>query len=220
MSREDAPPSRPKPGPDQRFFDLWSRFYDVSWVQRMTYRPVHDAVMPVLHGAAPGRVLDVGCGTGLLTSRIQREFPRSEVIGCDFSPGMLERARRRDHRVRWVRGDALCLPFRDQGFEALVSTEAFHWFPDQQAALAEFFRVLAPGGRLLLALASPAFGVLSEATRLGSRLIGEPLYWPTRGRLLASLRAAGFELEAQRRVLRLPAPIAFPTFLTVAGRLR
>lgn len=220
MRREQAPPRRSRAGPHRRFFDVWSRFYDVPWVQRMTYRPLHDAVLRMLARTTPRCVLDIGCGTGLLTSRMQGEFPGSRVVGCDFSPGMLERARRRDGRVRWVRADALGLPFRDQSFDAVVSTEAFHWFPDQHAALDEFFRLLAPGGQLLLALASPALGLLSEATHIGSRLVGEPLYWPTRRRLRASLRQAGFELAEQRRILRLPAPIAFPTFLTIAERPR
>lgn len=213
-----ATKSPSNPGPGHRFFDVWSRFYDVPWVQRTTYRPVHDAVVPALKARRPGRVLDVGCGTGLLTSRIRLELPRSTVVGCDFSPGMLERARRRNRRVRWVQANALELPFDDFAFDAVVSTEAFHWFPDQSAALAEFFRVLAPGGHLLVALASARLGVLSEVTRVGSRLLGEPLYWPTRRRLRASFEKAGFALEEQQRVFRLPAPITFPTYLSIATR--
>jgi hypothetical protein len=45
----------------------------------------------------------------------------------------------------------------------------------------------------------------------------QPLYWPARERLGASLRAAGFELPEQRRILRLPPPLVLPTFLTVAA---
>ncbi len=206
------------PGPGHRFFDVWSRFYDVPWVQRTTYRPVHDAVVPALKARRPDRVLDVGCGTGLLTTRIRHELPRSRVVGCDFSAGMLERARRHSRRVRWVQANALGLPFGDGSFDALVSTESFHWFPDQAAALAEFFRVLAPGGHLLVALASARVGWLSEVTRVGSRWMGEPLYWPTRRRLCAILERAGFALEEQQRIFRLPAPVAFPTYLSIAAR--
>ncbi len=213
-----TPTSKPGPGPGHRLFDVWSRFYDVPWVQRATYRPVHDAVLPALKDRRPARVLDVGCGTGLLTSRMRSELPRSQVVGCDFSAGMLERARRHSRRVRWVQGNALQLPFGDESFEALVSTEAFHWFPDQSAALAEFFRVLVPGGHLLVALANARVGLLSEVTRVGSRLLGGPLYWPTRRRLSAAFEKAGFRLEVQQRILRLPAPIAFPTYLTIAAR--
>ena len=58
----------------------------------------------------------------------------------------------------------------------------------------------------------------SRATRLGSRLLGEPLFWPTRARLRRQLDATGFRVDAQRSVLRLPAPLVLPCVLTVATR--
>jgi ubiquinone/menaquinone biosynthesis C-methylase UbiE len=204
-------------GPDPRFFDLWSRFYDVPWVQRLTYRPVHDAVLGELRARRPARILDVGCGTGLLAARLGRDLPRSVVVGCDFSRGMLRRAARH-RRLRCVQGDALRLPLRDGSFDAVVCTEAFHWFPDPDAALAEFRRVLERRGRLLLALVNPPFALLGAAARAGSRLLGEPLRWPTRAQLRARVEGAGFRVETQTRVLRLVAPLAFPTFLTAAIR--
>jgi ubiquinone/menaquinone biosynthesis C-methylase UbiE len=60
-------------------------------VQRLTYRPEHDAVLRGLRRAAHRRVLDVGCGTGLLAAQIRNELPGAEVVGCDFSCGMLAR---------------------------------------------------------------------------------------------------------------------------------
>lgn len=208
---------RPR-GPDRRFFDLWSRFYDLGLVQRLTYRPVHDAVVRALRESPPLRVLDVGCGTGLLASRIGRELTRVRIVGCDFSRGMLREAREHHPETSWVQGDALRLPLRSGSFDAVVSTEAFHWFPDPDAALAEFFRVLRPGGRLLVALVNPPFELMSRAALLGSTLLGEPLRWPTRRAMRERARAAGFRVEAQRRILRLPAGVTFPPVLTVAVR--
>src|SRR4029453_6590009 len=143
------------PGAKRWFFDAWSRLYDLPVVQWLTYRPVHDAVLHVLREDQPRTGLDRGCGTGLLSQRIRRELPRICVVGCDFSFGMLRGALDHGRGSAWVQGDALRLPFRDARFDALVCTEAFHWFPDQPAALAECFRVLAPGGRLLVALVNP-----------------------------------------------------------------
>jgi len=205
-------------GADPWFFDLWSRFYDAPLVQRLTYRPVHDAVLRELRGGSRDRVLDVGCGTGLLTSRIRRELEPENVVGCDFSEGMLRQAAHGEPGLSWVRGDALRLPFRDGSFDALVSTEAFHWFPDPDAALRDFFRVLGPKGRLLLALINPPTEWLSRATGVGPRLFGQPLTWPTRARLSRRLEAAGFQVEAQRAVFRLPAPVVLPCVLTSAIR--
>ena len=205
-------------GPDRGLFDLWSRVYDAPLVQRLTYRPEHDAVLRGLRRAQARRVLDVGCGTGLLATRIHRELPRAEVVGCDFSPGMLQKAREKGTQVGWVRGDALGLPFAEASFDAVVSTEAFHWFPDQRAALVEFFRVLGPKGRLLVSLVNPPVEALSRLTRIGSRLMGEPFFWPTRECMHGQVEAAGFRVESQRRVFRLPAGLILPSVLTTAVR--
>lgn len=203
------------PGAPRWFFDVWSLVYDLPLVQRATYWPVHDAVVAALRGGTCGRVLDVGCGTGQLSSRIRRELPRSRVVGCDFSSGMLRRAAERGGAV-WVQGDAARLPFARGSFDAVVSTEAFHWFPDQHAALVEFQRVLAPGGRLLLALVNPPSQLVSEAAHLGSRLFGEPFYWPTMRQMRDRVEAAGFRVERQDRVFRLPGGLLLPPVLTVA----
>jgi len=205
--------------PDRWLFDFWSRIYDAPWVQRLTYRPEHDAVLRRLSQGSPRRVLDLGCGTGQLASRIRDALPRCEVVGCDFSRGMLSRAAARGLSVRWVQGDALRLPLRDASFDAAVSTEAFHWFPDPSAALGELHRVLATDGWLLVALVNPPFEVLSQVAAKTSTWIGEPFDWPTRERMRARVGAAGFRVEAQHRILRWPAPFLFPAVLTVARRV-
>jgi len=189
-----------RPGPDRWLFDLWSTFYDAPLVQWLTYRPEHEAVLGALRRTPHRRVLDVGCGTGRLSARIGHELPGATVVGCDFSRGMLEHAARRTRGAGWVQGNALRLPFRDASFDAVVSTEAFHWFPDQAAALAEFFRVLEPKGRLLVSLINPPAELLSRLARSGSRWLGEPMFWPTRSRMRRQVEGAGFRVAAQQRV--------------------
>jgi ubiquinone/menaquinone biosynthesis C-methylase UbiE len=205
-------------GPHAKFFDLWSRFYDASLVQRLTYRPPQEAVLAELRRAGSRGVLDVGCGTGLLTARIREERHPRRIVGCDFSRGMLGEATRRDPSLAWLQGNAQQLPFADGCFDAVVSTEAFHWFPDPERALDEFFRVLVPTGRLMIAFVNPPAEWLSAAARLASRLAGEPARWPTRARLRGQLQAAGFQVESQRAVFRLPAPLLLPCVLSVAIR--
>jgi len=120
--------------------------------------------------------------------------------------------------VRWVRGDAGRLPFDDRSFDAIVSTEAFHWFPDQGAALREFFRVLKPGGRLLLALVNTPSPTVSNAVHAASRLLGEPFYWPSIDQMRHRVESAGFRVAAQRRLRRIGGVMLFTPVLTEALR--
>ena len=216
------PAARETHGPPRGFFDVWARVYDHPLLQWATYRPVHDAVLRALHRRAPHAVLDLGCGTGQLLRRIADEVPAPRrLIGCDFSAGMLAHAAERLQHTSappaLVRGDALRLPFRDGAFDAVVSTEAFHWFPDQAAALAELARVLVPGGTLLLGFVNPPFALVGNLARLGSRLFGAPLHWPTPGALRHTLETTGFTVIAQRRIFRVPGFLLPPT-LTEARR--
>ena len=210
--------STPAGGPDRWLFDLWSRFYDIPAVQRAAYWPVHDAVLAALADRPVRRLLDLGCGTGQLADRLQGELRGTRVVGCDFSVGMLAQAARRGRRVRWVRGDAQRLPFANGSFDAVTTTEAFHWFPDQRRALAECRRVLAPNGRLLLAAASPPFAALADAAAAASRVIGQPFRWPTAEEVKEMIAAAGFRVDSQRRIFRLPGVLMMPV-LTVATAL-
>ena len=207
-------------GPSRGLFDLWSTFYDLPLVQRLTYLPVQDAVVSALRPFAPRRVLDVGCGTGLLATRLRAELPAATIAGCDFSHGMLRHAHDRDPAGSWVQGDAQRLPIRDASVDAIVSTEAFHWFPDKDRALAETFRVLVPGGPLLVAIVNTPHAAVRTIVQLASRVAGQPFDWPTRADMRALCERAGFRVEAQRRVFRIPAGLSLPPVLTIAVRPR
>jgi SAM-dependent methyltransferase len=112
------------------------------------------------------------------------------------------------------------LPFRDASADAIVSTEAFHWFPDQRRALAEFFRVLAPGGRVLIAIVNTPNDAVRSLVRAGSRVVGQPFDWPTRAEMRELFEGAGFRVEAQRRIFRIPAGVLMPPVLTIGVRSR
>lgn len=220
MTETDGPGA----GPTRGFFDAWSRIYDFPLVQLATYRPVHDAVLAALAAEPCARVLDIGCGTGRLAERLITARGMQGVVGCDFSAGMLAHAAERlgppgtgTARVALVRGDATRLPFADASFDAAVSTEAFHWFPDQDAALHELRRVLRPRGRLLLALVSPSFEIVADVVELGMRLVGQPLWWTTPSHLRAQVESAGFQVERQRRIFRI-AGFLLPPVLTIGRR--
>jgi ubiquinone/menaquinone biosynthesis C-methylase UbiE len=195
-------------------FDYWSRTYDNPAVQALIYRPVHSLVVRELRAANASSVLDVGCGTGILLDRLQRELA-IETVGCDWSPGMLEQARRRRSGFSLLRADAGCLPLSDGRFDAVVTTEAFHWFPDQPGALKEFHRVLRPGGRLLIALVNPSTRTGGRALAGAARLLGGAADWPTRRMMRDQVKNAGFSVRSQHRALR-ALRMVVPTVVTVA----
>ena len=98
----------------------------------------------------PGdRVLDAACGTGDLAVADLRAGA-GRVTGLDFSPRMLERARRKAPRVEWVEGDLLALPFEDGTFDAATIGFGVRNVVDLERALGELHRVLRPGGRLAI----------------------------------------------------------------------
>ncbi len=129
---------------------------------------------------------------------------------------MLERAAERWRGGAWVQADAARLPFENGSFDLVVSTEAFHWFPDPDTVLAELRRVLRPGGTLLVALVTTPFEALGDLVRLGSRVVGAPFRWPTAAGLARRFERAGFVVVGQRRIWRLPGAFVLPAVLTQA----
>jgi ubiquinone/menaquinone biosynthesis C-methylase UbiE len=120
-------------------------------------------------GPAPGRVLDVGCGTGYVLRRLAARLPRaSEFLGVDPAPTMIEVARSAssDERLSFMRGTAERLPADEGAYDLVVSTTSFDHWADQAAGTGECARALAPGGVLVL---TDQFSNLLRPTMLGSR---------------------------------------------------
>jgi ubiquinone/menaquinone biosynthesis C-methylase UbiE len=103
---------------------------------------------PYARGA---RVLELGCGTGLILARIARIA--EEAVGIDLSEGMAQQARDRglDARI----GSVCDLPFEDEEFDLTYSFKVLAHVPDIEAALREAARVTRPGGHLLLEFYNP-----------------------------------------------------------------
>ena len=155
------------------------------------------------------RVLDACCGTGDLAVADGRAG--GDVTGLDFSPRMLERARRKSDAVKWVEGDMLALPFEDGSFEAATVGFGVRNVVDLEHGLAELARVLVPGGRVgILEITTPT-GLLAPFYRLwfdrivpllGKVLKGGEAYsylpasvrrFPDKEALAGLLRTAGFD---------------------------
>lgn len=94
-------------------------------------------------------VLDVGTGPGDFPGRLRAEGHQGRIVGLDFSAGMVERASGEYPDVEFQQGDAAALPFADASFDVVTARHMLYHVPDVAAALAEFRRVLKPGGRFL-----------------------------------------------------------------------
>jgi len=103
-----------------------------------------DVAVAELRRAAPGRLLEIGCGTGLLAERLVGELPDTEVLATDQSERMVELTAARGVTARVA--DAGDLPFPDDSFDAVVAAWMLYHVPDLDRALAQVRRVLRPEG--------------------------------------------------------------------------
>jgi SAM-dependent methyltransferase len=124
------------------------------------YRALHARLAAQL-GPIRGLVLDAGCGTGGFLALLGRVRPDLVRVGVEWDAGAAVRAREKSG-APVARGSVNTLPFRDAAFQAVISADVLcHDAVDPVAALAEFRRVLVPGGRLVLNM--PAYAWLSSA---------------------------------------------------------
>jgi demethylmenaquinone methyltransferase/2-methoxy-6-polyprenyl-1,4-benzoquinol methylase len=192
----------------QRMFDRIAPVYDVMnrvMTVGLDLRWRRIAAEAVVR---PGnRVLDACCGTGDLAVACARLG--GDVTGLDFSPAMLERARRKLPSASWVEGDLLALPFEAASFEAATVGFGVRNVADLDLGLAELRRVLAPGGRLAVLEITQPRGVLAPFYRLWfDRIV------PLLGKLLKG-GAAYTYLPASVR--RFPGPDELAELMGAAG---
>jgi ubiquinone/menaquinone biosynthesis C-methylase UbiE len=128
-----------------RAYNRWSRVWNLA---RYTNHRIYQTALKQLDESHQ-RVLDAGCGTGLMTAKLASSGRLA--TGLDLSPAMIARAQRRNHPgTTFVQGDVEHLPFENGAFDALVNLISFHHYPSPARALSEFRRVLRPGGKLVL----------------------------------------------------------------------
>jgi trans-aconitate methyltransferase len=173
-------------------------------------RFVSELGMPVLEllGPRPGeRVLDLGCGDGALTTRL--EHSGCKVVAVDASSAMVEAARARGLDVRLLDGQALTF---DAEFDAVFSNAALHWMPDAVRVATGVFRALKPGGRFVGEFGgrgNVATIVAAVAQALGARgrEMPSPWYFPSSAEYRAVLEAQGFAIDS---IASFPRPTPLP----------
>lgn len=165
------------------------------------------------------RVLDVGCGTGAVARAAARRVGAAgRVVGLDLNPRMLAVARRVAPEIEWREGEAGELPFAAGDFDVVTSQYALMFFPDQPRGLAEMWRVLAPGGRLAVAVCgpiaqAPGYAALAKAAAGCCpaevvELLHSPYTLGDREQLASIVRAAGI---GDARIETSEMPVRFPS---------
>ncbi len=161
----------------QAMFDRIAGVYDLlnSAMTAGLHHRWRERAVDVARLAPGARVLDVATGTGDLALEVARRVaPGGEVVGSDFSEGMLARARSKAAgaapagvAMRFEQGDALELPYADDSFDAATAGFGVRNFSDLGRGLAEMTRVVRPGGRVVvLEFTTPTRAPLSWFYRL------------------------------------------------------
>jgi ubiquinone/menaquinone biosynthesis C-methylase UbiE len=187
-------------------------------------RPLADDLIEVAGLRQGERVLDVACGTGVVTRlAADRVCPKGSVAGLDVNPGMLKVARVEtppDLAVYWYEASAEAMPLPDSAYDVVLCQMGLQFIPDKLAALREMRRVLAAGGRIHLNVPGPKpplFAVMKQvlARHLGNEVAGfTDLVFSLHdvGGVRDLLEQAGFrdvEVKAATKRLSLPPPADF-----------
>jgi ubiquinone/menaquinone biosynthesis C-methylase UbiE len=192
--------------------------YEQGWHQPLA--PAHKLMLDML-AARPGeRVLDVACGTGLVSLRLAASVePHGAVVGTDISERMVEAGRSAareqgfDH-LRFEHADAEAQPFPDAMFDAAACALGLMYVPDPARALGEMRRVLKPGGRMAAAVwgTRQRCGWAEIFPITDARVASEvcPLFFQlgTEDSLAHTIAAAGF---TDVRLKRLWTTLAYPS---------
>ena len=137
----------------QDYADLYEVEEDFWWFVGM--REITEALLEPIISSGAGRVLDAGCGTGGMLSRLTRYAAANQIVGIDFSETALRFCIQRQPQLL-ARASVSELPFADASFDLITSFDVLQHVPDQQDALAikEFYRVLRPGGIVFIRVAA------------------------------------------------------------------
>ncbi len=135
-----------------RTYDDYAGFQELMAKSLVDFLSLHD-------GVRFKRILDVGCATGQVAGSLHKKFPSAHVVALDISMAMLLKAREKSldsgasgtsERPEFIVSDFEALPFKDGSFDLAASNLTYQWATDLAGAFNELYRVLAPGGLVLM----------------------------------------------------------------------
>ena len=173
-------------------YETMRRVEDTHWWYRVFRESTVRAVRELTRDHPQARILDAGCGTGGTLARLKAENPAWQLSGLDLSPHAVRHTSERGIE-NVIEGDVAHLPYEDESMDGIVSLDVlYHRDVNEAAAIAEFLRVLKPGGFLVMNL--PAFQFLTGAH--DTAVNGVRRYTAARVREL--LEPSGFAIARQQ----------------------
>jgi len=145
----------------QSEFNRWAETYDKSVLNHLLFHRCYLKFIELIlryypDPKTPLRLLDVGCGTGTFASMLGATELPVKPMGLDMAERMCQLAKEKsiqaglDHKVTFITGDSEHLPFPDNTVDIVTCSNSFHHYPHQQVVLDEFYRILRPGGRVIV----------------------------------------------------------------------
>ena len=139
--------------PDEQLQQEFNQWAQAGEGEKMEHHhlDITKKTMALMDLKAGDRVLDLGCGSGWATRLLS---PKGrEIVGVDVSDEMVRQAQQASSNfanVKFLQGSAEKIPCPDNSFDKMLSVESFYYYSDQEAALDEIFRVMAPNGRIFI----------------------------------------------------------------------
>jgi malonyl-CoA O-methyltransferase len=152
----------------KRFSEAAEYYHNHAEIQRQ----IADDTVELLDKGLEGRVLDLGCGTGFVASRIARENPKAKILGIDIAPGMIEIAKMRFAdlgNLSFIVGDCTSCLIQSE-VSAVISSSSLQWMYPFDETLSHWVRMLSPHGRVVISFMIP--GTLAELKAARERVTG------------------------------------------------
>jgi len=142
---------------NKQFFTKLSTSYDNKLFSYWLYSMQKHAIKQILRDkkstSSSLKILDIGCGTGQLMSHLAKQLSNAKLYGIDLTEAMINNAKQKLKQYKNVilnQASVENIPHKDKLFDYVLTTEAFHHFPEPEKALLEMKRVLKNNGKIIL----------------------------------------------------------------------
>lgn len=158
-------------------FDAAEKYDQAATVQRVAARELFQRIQTSMVGKSPLRILEIGCGTGLLTEHLHACWPEAEILATDFAPNMLARAKMRlGEAVSYHQMDAAA-PDVSGPFDVICGNLIMQWLPEPEKVLRNLAGLLAPDGVFAVStLLDGTFAEWQQACQQEGRQAATPVY--------------------------------------------